>query len=287
MNVREFKLVNEKGQEYSLMDIENYCLMTNPTGLGIRYEREYEKLGNSFIEVFSQIGQEPISGQANFLKYDNFKKLIDFIAYSEKLKVSYKIPFETGTKEYFKDVNLQLLGKSEKGTNGIISETITFDCLSLWYEETNVVYKIQSEDDEIRWNFRWDSRFANYNARNLSYINTGHVEAPIKLEIDGNVLNPSIELYVEGELYQKITINTLIEQYEKLIYNSKENEFEISRQKTDGTIESLYEFDIIEFSEEVDLVMRIPVNKSCEIRIKAENDITDARISIYTYYISV
>lgn len=287
MNVREFKLVNEKGQEYSLMDIENYCLMTNPTGLGITYEREYEKLGNSFIEVFSQIGQEPISGQANFQKYDNFKKLIDFIAYSKKLKVSYKIPFETGTKEYFKDVNLQLLGKSEKGTNGIISETITFNCLSLWYEETNVVYKIQSEDDEIRWNFRWDSRFANYNARNLSYINTGHVEAPIKLEIDGNVLNPSIELYVEGELYQKITINTLIEQYEKLIYNSKENEFEISRQKTDGTIESLYEFGIIEFSEEVDLVMRIPTNKSCEIRLKAENDIIGARISIYTYYISV
>lgn len=28
--VREFKLLNEKGQEYSLMDIENYCLLTDP-----------------------------------------------------------------------------------------------------------------------------------------------------------------------------------------------------------------------------------------------------------------
>ena len=33
--VREFKLINEKGQEYSLMDIENYCLLTEPSRIGI------------------------------------------------------------------------------------------------------------------------------------------------------------------------------------------------------------------------------------------------------------
>ena len=27
--VREFKLINEFGEEYSLMDIENYCLLTD------------------------------------------------------------------------------------------------------------------------------------------------------------------------------------------------------------------------------------------------------------------
>lgn len=29
--VREFYLQNEKGQEYSLMDIKNYCLLTEPS----------------------------------------------------------------------------------------------------------------------------------------------------------------------------------------------------------------------------------------------------------------
>lgn len=29
--VREFYLRNEKGQEYSLMDIKNYCLLTEPS----------------------------------------------------------------------------------------------------------------------------------------------------------------------------------------------------------------------------------------------------------------
>ena len=29
--VREFKLINEKGQEYSLMNIKDYCLLTEPS----------------------------------------------------------------------------------------------------------------------------------------------------------------------------------------------------------------------------------------------------------------
>ena len=33
--VREFKLVNEKGQEYSLMDIYNHCLLTDPSRIRI------------------------------------------------------------------------------------------------------------------------------------------------------------------------------------------------------------------------------------------------------------
>ena len=28
--VREFNLINEKGQTFSLMDIKNYCLLTEP-----------------------------------------------------------------------------------------------------------------------------------------------------------------------------------------------------------------------------------------------------------------
>jgi len=33
--VREFYLQNEKGQEYSLMNIENYCLLTEPSRIRI------------------------------------------------------------------------------------------------------------------------------------------------------------------------------------------------------------------------------------------------------------
>ena len=65
--VREFKLLNEKGQSYSLMDIQNYCLLTEPNGLGYSYSTEYEQLGSTFIENFRRIEQGQIAGTVNFI----------------------------------------------------------------------------------------------------------------------------------------------------------------------------------------------------------------------------
>lgn len=283
--VREFKLVNEKGQEYSLMNINDYCLLTEPNGLGYSYSTEYEQLGNTFITNLRKVEQGQINGTVNFLKYDNYKNFIDFIESAEKLKFSYKIPFEQGVKEYFKDIEIQSLSKSEIQTNGLISESIVFDCLSLWYEENIVIYTIQPETGEIRWDFRWDSRFIDYDTRSLSYINKGHVEAPVLIEMCGHLVNPKIELYIEGELYQTVSFNTEIAEFEKLLYCTKENEFYMKKQNTDGTIEDLYDLDIISF--ENDNVIRLPLNKSCEIKLTADNEVLNAQVTILAYYKAV
>lgn len=280
--VREFKLINEKGQEYSLMDIKNYCLLTEPSGLGYSYNTEYEQLGSTFITNLRRIEQGQITGQVNFLNYENYKKLIDFIEKSESLKFSYKIPLTNGVKEYFKDVQIQSITKTEIQPNNVISETIVFDCLSLWYEENRVIYTIEPISNEIRWNFRWDSRFADYNARNLTFINNGHIEAPIFVEINGEVVNPKIELYVEGELYQSVTFTTTIQLYEKFLYGTKENDFYVDRQNTDGTLTSLFRLDVLNINN--DNVIRLPKNKNCEIVLTADNEILNAQITILVYY---
>ena len=280
--VREFKLVNEKGQEYSLMDIYNHCLLTDPSGLGYSYSTEYEQLGNTFVTNLRKFEQGQISGTANFLSYDNYKNLVDFIEASENLRFSYKIPFQNGQKEYFKDVQIQSITKTQKQTNGIISETVTFDCLSLWYEENTFIHTIQPNTNEIRWDFRWDSKFADYDTRSIQYINNGHVESPILVEIDGHVLNPKIELYVEGELYQEVPFSVEIASYEKILYGTKENDFYLNRQKIDGTLESLFNLDVIDF--ENDNVVRLPKNKSCELRLTADNEILNAKVTIFAYY---
>ena len=283
--VREFKLVNEKGQEYSLMDIENYCLLSDPEGLGYSYSTEYELLGNTFITNLRKLEKGEISGTVNFTNYDNYTNLVDFIEASERLRFLYKIPYKNKEiKTFYKNVQIQSLTKTQKQTNGILSETITFDCLSLWYEENSAIFTITPEENEIRWDFEWDSRFTDYDTRDLEYVNTGHVEAPIVAEIDGNVLNPRVELYIDGELYQTVEVTTTIAEYEKLIYNSRENEFEISRQKTDGTIESLFDLDYIEFAKDKSLVIRIPKNKSCRIRMTGDNEVLNAKLTIYPQY---
>lgn len=283
--VREFKLINEKGQEYSLMDIENYCLLTEPSGLGYQYTTEYEQVENVFVQNLRKLEQGQITGIANFSKYDNYKKLVDFIESSESLKFAYKIPFENGAKEYLKDVNIQSISKTQIQTNGILSETVTFDCLSLWYEETTAIYNMKAQSNEIRWDFKWDSKFANYDVRKLKIINNGHIEAPIIAEIEGPARNPKISLYIEGELYQEVPFNVEIAEYEKLLYGTKENDFYINKQNTDGTTKSLFEEDVIDIAN--DNVIRLPKNKSCELRLSAENGIANAKITVFEFYKAV
>lgn len=284
--VREFRLINEKGQEFSFMNIYGNTLLTDPAGLGYSYNTEYQQLGDTFISDLRNIQQGQISGTLNFLNYDNYTSFVNFIEGSESLKLGYKIPYSDGsTKEYFKDVSIQSLEKSQLQTNGILSEAVVFDCLSLWYEENTIIYTIEQLTNEIRWNFRWDSRFTDYDTRNLQYINQGHVEAPVYIEIDGQVVNPKIELYVEGELYQTVEINTTIAQYEKLLYDSRENQFFIGKQNTDGTTTSLFSLDYINF--ENDNVIRLPKNRSCEIRLTADNEVLNAKLTIYPRYKAV
>lgn len=280
--VREFRLLNEKGQEYSLMDIINYALLTDPEGLGYSYSTEYEQLENTFIEKVRKIEQGQIAGTINFLTYDNYKNFVDFVERAQTLRFAYKIPFKNEKKEFLKDVNIQSLSKSEKKTAGAISENIIFDCLGLWYEEDKKIYSIEPQKDEIRWDYKWDSRFADYDTRKLQYINQGHIEAPIIISIDGHIINPVLSLYVEGELIQQVKINVEIGEYEKFLYNSKENEFYIRKQKADGTTESLFSLDYIDF--ENDNVIRIPTNKSCELKLTADNEILRAEITVLPQY---
>ena len=121
-----------------------------------------------------------------------------------------------------------------------------------------------------------------YNTRVLDFINQGHVESPILVEIQGHIVNPKIELYIEDELYQTVTCNVDIAEYEKFLYGSKENEFYINRQKVDGTIESLFNLDVIKFDN--DNVIRLPKNKQCKIRLKADNQISNAQITVFIFY---
>ena len=283
--VRGFRLVNEKGQSYSLMDIENYCLLTDPSGLGYSYATEYEQLSNMFVENLRKFEQGQITGTVNCLKYDNFKDLVDFIEKAESLRIAYKVPFDKGEKEYLKDVNIKSLSKSQIQTTGVISETIVFDCLSLWYEETIAIYDMTEQDEEIRWDFKWDSKFTAYDIRSFDYINKGHIDASVEITIDGEVINPKIQLYIEGQLFQEISITDTIEEYEKLLYSSREGDFYIKKELVDGTYENMFNLSYIDF--ENDNVLRIPPNKDCTIRLTADEDIAKATITIFVYYISV
>lgn len=281
--VRQFRLINEKGQEYNLMDLYNYCFLSEPAGLGYAYDTTYEKIGNSFVESLRNMQQGQITGVANFVNYDNYKSFVDFIEDSETLKFGYKIPYEKlPVKEYFKNVNIQNMSKGQKDVDGIIKSDVSFDCLSLWYEENKTIYSTAAQENEIRWDFKWDSRFVDYNNRTLQYINNGHVPAPVLIKIKGPVKNPTIALKVEGQIYQEVKVNVTLQEYETLEYCTQENSFYIRKENQDGTYTNLFDLDYINPAN--NNVIKFPTKKSCELIISADEEILNAEVSAYAYY---
>lgn len=287
MKVREFSLVDDLGNEYSLMDIDHYCLLTEPKGLGYGYNTEYEQLGNTFVTNLRRTAQSQINATANFLNYDNYKAMVDFIERANELRFKYVIPYQSGTRTYYKDINIASFEKSEIQPNGIISEAITFDGLSEWYAPNRAIFDMGATENEIRWDFKWDSRFTDKSERTINYVNEGQDDARVKIEILGECVNPVIILDIDGEEYQRIDIGTTIEEGEKLVYSSVENQFEISRINTNGTKESL--FSTIYLDPTQNLCIKIPQNKNCSLTLTtyAGTDVQNATITIYEYYKAV
>lgn len=281
MNVRKFLLENEKGQQFDMNNYKESCMLTAPTGLGYSNKSDFGQIGNTFIEILRKTERKDIGGIVNFKSYDKCKEFINFIEQSNKLKFIYMIPFENGYKTYYRDVSIADFQKTEIQAR-VLSCPIIFNALSLWYEENVINYDIQPLENEIRWDFKWDSRFSDYNTRTLSYINEGHVEAPILVEMNGPLVNPQIDLYVEGQLYQTVTMTTQITQYEKLLYGTKENDFYINKQEADGSLTSLFNLDVININN--DNVIRLPKNRSCEIVLSSETPVENAQITILVYY---
>ena len=284
MKVRKFLMENEKAQKFDMNNFKSSCLLVSPNNLGYSFSSEFEQIGNSFIENNRKTEKKDPSGVLYFKSYDKYKEFVDFIEKSEQLKFTYIIPFQEGEKIFYRDVSIKELGKSEK-TIKMLACPVTFNGLSLWYEKSTAIYAIEPLTNEMRWDFQWDSTFYDYDTRSLEFVNKGHVEAPILVEIDGEVGNPALSLYVEGELKQTIEFTVDIGENEKFLYGSKATDFYIKKQNSNGTIEDLYEYYddlVLDFAN--DNVMRLPKNKSCKLVLSADNEITNAKVTILTYY---
>lgn len=112
--VREFYIENQLGQRFSMMNIEEGCFFSSPNGLGYGYDIQYSQIGDNFIQNIRRITQGQINGESIFKNYDNYKKFIDFVESANFLKLVYKVPFQNGFTEYFKDIDISTIEKGEK-----------------------------------------------------------------------------------------------------------------------------------------------------------------------------
>ena len=281
MQIRRFLLENEKGQQFRLDNLNEGCFLTSPSDLGYSYNINFTQVGFDFIENNKKIEQKNPKGIAYFKSYDKVKEFIDYIESSNKLKWIYIIPFKDGEKTYYLDVSLKKFDKTEKSGKWLACP-VEFVRKSLWYEAKEVVYTIDSVTNELRWDFEWNTVFASYDNRNIIFENKGHTEAPFKLELNGEVINPKITILEDEVEVKKLDLTGLtIATGETFIYNTKDTEQEIVKIGSGG-ITNLFDFlnqNFINFFK-----LRKGVSK---IRLEAENEITSGKLTIYMQYKAV
>lgn len=281
MQIRRFLLENEKGQQFRLDNLNEGCFLTSPSDLGYSYNINFTQVGFDFIENNKKIEQKNPKGIAYFKSYDKVKEFIDYIESSNKLKWIYIIPFKDGEKTYYLDVSLKKFDKTEKSGKWLACP-VEFVRKSLWYEAKEVVYTIDSVTNELRWDFEWDTVFASYDNRNIIFENKGHTEAPFKLELNGEVVNPKITILEDEVEVKKLDLTGLtIATGETFIYNTKDTEQEIVKIGSGGTT-NLFDFlnpNFINFFK-----LRKGASK---IRLEAENEITSGKLTIYMQYKAV
>ena len=275
MKVRKFSIENEKGQQFRLDSLKEGCFLTSPSNLGYSYSIDFVQLGFEFIENNRKIDQSNPKGVAYFKSYDKVKEFIDFIESSVKLK--------DGEKTYYRDVCFRRIEKTEKAGKWLACP-IEFASKSLWYEQNETIFKIEAYEDEMRYSYRWNSRYIDYNVRAIQFNNKGHIEAPFQVEINGFVQNPTISIFVEDEEYASIKVPITINEYEKLLYSSKTGEIYIQKQHTDGTIENLWKQEYIDIQKQN--IFKMPIGVS-EVRLTADDDIANAKLIIFPQYKAV
>lgn len=281
--VREFSLINENNEEFSLMDIHNYCLLTDPEGLGYSYSNTYGQIANKFINVLKVINQGAFSGQVNFINYDNYFKLVNFIEKSEKLKLKYTVPYNTMEPvTYYRNIDMASITKTQIQENGILSETLDLEFISLWYITESTEYEIGDQEDEIRWDFRWNSRFLSNNSNAIDYINNGHAPARVTIEIEGYVVNPTFIVEQGANRLYELPINVTIDIGEKLLFSSLENDFYIKKiNMITGVETNLFTLDNIDFNK--DYILTLPKGESM-FTIETDDILNQATVNIYSYY---
>lgn len=284
-DIRNLYLENENGEKIDFQKFDGKLFLYDISGLGYEETITYEQIGDNFIPINKKRIQNTITGTIEFddKSYDEYFKFSNFIYNSKNLKLIY-VPKLTNRIEFYRDIDFIKIGKGEEDKFNILSCPIILKTKSLWYKKEDIIVSFVETDNEVRWDFKWDSIFIDYNNKSIIYENKGHTESALQILMGGYIKNPTITVYQDNEKIYELKIEIEIKEYEKFLFSSKDGELYIKKQNTDGTYENLFNSPYIDVKNIN--IFKLPRGVS-NLQIHADNDINNARISILEFYKTV
>ena len=277
MAASKFFIMNEKAARWSLNSPDT-GVFTEPSGFGVDYNNNYLKVGDVWIPNSSELKQPEPSGKIVFPKkqYETYQSFMNFINRATQLVLVYQ-PAGLET-EYFAEIDAVTIQKGGYSIGETFTVPVKFVCKSLFYTEEQFNYQIQKAEREVRWDFKWETRFNDANSVYFVFNNDGHVESPFILSFIGYCLNPEMQVLHNGAELYNVKWNVELQGNDRLTMSSFDDDLYIDVNGVDRK-------DILDFTNQN--FFKLPVGTT-EIHFRSEagrmNDIT---MSLEKYYTGV
>jgi hypothetical protein len=283
--MRKFYIENEQGERLSLVDVNNLWFNL-PSGLGIGMHNAYSQVKQGFYSlVESSEEQAEITGVLVFRAEkteQSFIEITDKLFKSKELNLVY-IPY--GDKEYYRQICITSIQKSEKRMNRFLECPVIFTALTPWADRYShhFIFTTGETEDGKRYDYRYDYRYIpSFLPNSVDFKIQGHYPADLQLTIKGAMSNPVLTLLKGAEIIGRLDLTGVdVASDEYLIFSTKANNPGVWISK-DGVMTDI--IDLVNLSEYTTF-FQIPNNEQVRAEIIADgiND-TWATLNVNQYY---
>lgn len=240
--IRKFYLENEYKQRLDLQDMENAGLAIQPSGLGYDADATYIRVGSHFVTDSFFDRQAMPAFRIIFrpdIGYINYHKVIQFILSAKSLTLVYIPPMGTGM-EYYRDIDVTSMSKTEIEADNILPMDITLPCKTPYYTQNNKRFEVKAIEGEKRYDYKYPYRYNEYSTLGFTITNDGHEPAAFEFVINGYTEYPLARLLdADGNTLQELKFPLIVQEGEYLLYRSLDVARVVELHKADGTVENL------------------------------------------------
>ena len=274
--MRKFYIENEINERFSLWG--NRVYMVDPSGLGIKHDASYIRIGTSFLRNKMHVAQSKIGGKIEFLDPGANKKFNEFYNFCAAASALYLVYDPGDGTEYIRDIDISEVKKTEK-TGATLPISVDFICKSLYYLRNNNRFVFESTSNEKRYDYRYDYEYGDYGTYEATIDNNGHVAAPFECVIYGYCVNPAIRIVKNNETLYEVEFPVAVEEGEYIRYSSRDGMLEAML--VSGSIETNL-MNLLDIAK--DNFFKIPVGNS-KIVFDASSESTNViTATIYKMY---
>lgn len=274
--MRKFYIENEINERFSLWG--NRVYMVEPSGLGVKHDISYIRIGNSYLRNNMNIAQAGIGGKIEFIDPGANEKFIEFYNFCSAASELYLVYDPGNGVEYMRDIDILEVGKTER-TGATLPISINFMCKSLYYLKNNNRFVFEAIGGEKRYDFRYDFLYGDYGTYEAAINNNGHVDAPFECVINGYCVNPAIQIMRDNQILFEVEFPVSVQAGEYIRYSTRDGKLEATLVSGNNETNIMNLLDITK-----DNFFKIPVGNS-KIAFRSSGESTNViTATIYKMY---